>query len=262
MIIDGHSHVSFPVHKHIELMDRAGVDKTILFTTMVHPETAINFGDLQTEMQRLDKIIRGDVSAAVKARRNAIKELKSAVTAYPDRYIGFGPVPVGLTDQETNTYIEEQVVSNGFVGLGEFTLPSGAISKLRPILQASRNYGNLPLWIHAFNPLVLKDINEIAQLAVEFSDVPIIVGHLGGSNWRETITFVKEIANLYIDISAYFSTLVLKIAINELPHKCIFGVDLPYGDLELSINAVKRLSDSEVVLNLILGENMASLLKL
>jgi len=63
---------------------------------------------------------------------------------------------------------------------------------------------------------------------------------LGGSNWLGTIELVKIVPNLYWDISAYFSILVLKMAINEFPSKYIFGVDMPYGDLQLAIDAVKK----------------------
>lgn len=38
MIIDSHAHVVLPVEKHIEMMDSSGIDKTILFSTLVHPE--------------------------------------------------------------------------------------------------------------------------------------------------------------------------------------------------------------------------------
>ena len=242
-------------------MDKAGVDKTVLFSTLVHPEIATDFSGLQKEMQRLNEIIGGQANTAMAARLASIKEQKKTIDLYPTRFIGFGAVPLTLnTEDAVNEYIEKQVVGNGFVGLGEFTLPSGSIKLLRPIFKASTNYGNLPLWIHAFNPLILQDIKEIAQLAKEFPSVPVIIGHLGGSNWLETIELVKVIPNLYLDISAYFSTLVLKMAINELPSKCIFGVDMPYGDLQLALDAVRKLSNDDQIVQAVLGENILTLL--
>jgi predicted TIM-barrel fold metal-dependent hydrolase len=108
----------------------------------------------------------------------------------------------------------------------------------------------------------LQDIKEIVQYAKDFPSVPVILGHLGGSNWLETVELVKTVSNLYLDISAYFSTLVLKMTINELPSKCIFGVDMPYGDLQLALDAVKKLSNSDKIADAVLGENVAALLKL
>jgi len=212
MIIDGHSHVILPTEKHIELMDEVGVDKTLLFYTSVHPETATDFSGLKKEMQLLNEIIGGKTSAAVDARQIGLRQQKEAIQRYPTRFIGFGSVPLSLqTANEIGEYIEKEVIGNGYVGFGEFTLPSGAMKLLKPIFEASTDFGSLPLWIHAFNPLDLQDINKIAQYAKEFSSVPIIIGHLGGSYWLETIDLVKAIPNLYLDVSAYFSTLVLKM---------------------------------------------------
>ncbi len=123
-------------------------------------------------------------------------------------------------------------------------------------------FGKLPIWIHAFNPLILQDIKEIAELSKAFPDIPVILGHMGGSNWLTAIELAKEIPNLYLDTSAYFSTLVLKIAVNELPLKCIFGVDMPYGDLELSKEAIKKVCSESYIANAVLGDNIANLLKL
>ncbi|WP_297420689.1 amidohydrolase family protein [Clostridium sp.] len=262
MIIDGHSHVNLPVNDHIELMNRSGVDKTILFSTTIHPEKADNLESLKNEMKILNSIVSGEKKYSSDIRLKSANELNTIVQAHPDRYIGFGSVPMGLNSNDTSTYIQENVIKNNFVGLGEFTLPSGKIKTLVPIFEASRNFGKLPIWIHAFNPLVLQDIIEIAELGKAYPEIPIIMGHMGGSNWLTAIELSKEIPNLYLDTSAYFSTLVLKIAINEIPLKCIFGVDMPYGDLQLSIETIKKLSKDQYVTNAVLGENVAKLLNI
>ncbi len=44
---------------------------------------------------------------------------------------------------------------------------------------------------------------------------------MGGSNWLETIGIIKWNPNMYLDTSASFSTLALKIVIKELPDKVI-----------------------------------------
>lgn len=73
---------------------------------------------------------------------------------------------------------------------------------------------------------------------------------------------VKETPNLFLDTSAYYSTFVLRTVINELPEKCIFGVDRPFGDLALSIEAILKVSESQSVARAVLGENMAQLLEI
>ncbi|GFZ30230.1 amidohydrolase [Clostridium zeae] len=262
MIIDGHSHVILPVEKHIKIMDEAGVDKTILFSTSIHPEVVVNLEDLKREMKKLNDIVSGKGNSMIQVRNKSIRELTNVIQAYPSRYVGFGNVPIGLSENDTNLYIEENIVNNKLVGIGELTPASGHIKVLKPIFQASSDLGSLPIWIHAFNPLVLEDIKEVAELCKAYPSVPVILGHMGGSNWMTAIELAKEMENLYLDTSAYFSTLVLKIAINELPLKCIFGVDMPYGDLQLSIEAVKKVSNGAYVANAVLGDNIARLLKI
>ncbi|APQ99898.1 amidohydrolase family protein [Clostridium botulinum] len=262
MIIDGHSHVILPAEKHIEIMDKAGVDKTILFSTTIHPERTDTLEGLKKEMKILNKITSGERNSFLDAKYKSIYELKQVIEKYPNKYIGFGSVPVGLNQNDTNSYIEENIVKNKFAGIGEFTLPSGQIKTLATIFESSMIFGKLPIWIHAFNPLILQDIKEIAELSKAFPDIPVILGHMGGSNWLTAIELAKEIPNLYLDTSAYFSTLVLKIAVNELPLKCIFGVDMPYGDLELSKEAIKKVCSESYIANAVLGDNIANLLKL
>lgn len=72
---------------------------------------------------------------------------------------------------------------------------------------------------------------------------------------------VKEIPNLYLDTSAYYSTFVLGIVINELPEKCIFGVDRPFGDLVLSKEAILKVAKTASIADAVLGGNIERLLK-
>ena len=52
MIIDNHQHLILPTELQIEQMNKAGVDKAILFTTTPHPEKA------KTPQKRPPKKIR------------------------------------------------------------------------------------------------------------------------------------------------------------------------------------------------------------
>ena len=261
MIIDGHSHVVLPVEKHIALMDEAGIDKTVLFSTLIHPEKAADMEHLKAEMSALNEIITGKRNAG-EARVKAMEELNAAIRQYPARFVGFGNIPVGLSYDDTAAYVQKYVVGAGHIGLGEFTMGSGQIGLLDVVFQAAASFGNLPIWIHAFNPLLLKDIQEVRALAGKYPDVPVILGHMGGSFWMESIEFVKQTPNLYMDLSAYFSTLVLKIAILEAPLKVIYGVDLPYGDLLLARQGIERVCTDASVRACVLGENIGELLGL
>lgn len=198
----------------------------------------------------------------VDIRKKSVSELVNAIREYPNRYIGFGAVPAGLDLETTLQYVDEIIQKNNLAGMGEFTLGSGQIHLLKNIFRASQEFNNLPIWIHAFFPLTFQDIKDISELAKEYPKTPVILGHLGGSNWLDTVELVKEISNLYFDTSAYYSTFVLASIINEVPEKCFFGVDHPFGDLQLSKNAILKFAKTTAIANAVLGENIARLLNI
>ncbi len=261
MIIDSHAHVVLPTAEHLLLMDEAGIDKTILFSTTIHPEKAKTLDAYQLELNQLYKIISGEVNA-VEARIASIEEQRKIIEQYPSKFYGFGSVPVGLSYEDSSEWIEKYIVSNKFLGLGEFTLAPGQVSLLEPVFQASQAFRNLPLWIHAFWPLTLTDVKAIFELAKKYPTVPVIIGHLGGTNWLEVIKMAKETDNVYVDLSASFAAVALKMVIIELPDRCLFSSDLPYGDLVAAKFSIERACKHDAIQKQILGENIARLLKL
>lgn len=262
MVIDGHSHVTLPVERHIRRMDEAGVDKTVLFSTVFHPELAKNEAEVRESMQFLNDLLAGKKGSMVEARKNAVAELTDAIRRYPARFIGFGAVPVGLDAAATLRFVEQNIRANHLAGIGEFTLGNGQVPLLEPVFRASDALGGLPLWVHGFFPLDLHDLSTLFALARQYPRVPVIIGHLGGNNWLETVDAVKTTPNLYLDLSAYYSTFVLGTVIHALPEKCFFGVDMPYGDLQLAIDAVCKVADDAPRARAVLGENIARLLGL
>lgn len=262
LVIDGHSHVTLPIEKHIALMNEAGIDKTILFRTNIHPELRSDEIGIKEEMAKLMNILSGDPSIVQKYGNTANEELFSIVQKHPDRFYCFGMISLDMELPDMVEGIRQQVDKHHILGLGEFSLASGSIPKMENVFKASAQTVNLPIWIHCFNPLVLKDIQQIEGLAQKYPSVPVIIGHSGGSNWLETIDIVKRNANMYIDISASFSSLVLKIIIEELPDKTFYGVDYPYGDMWIIRKMIERVCADKNIQSKVLGENIANLLKL
>ena len=87
MIIDGHSHLTFPVESHIDLMDQAKIDKTVLFSTSLHPETAKNAQEFKEAILYLHDLLAGNKESLVEARQKAIHELMQAIQCYPDQFV-------------------------------------------------------------------------------------------------------------------------------------------------------------------------------
>lgn len=263
MIIDSHEHLMLPIEMQIEKLNQAGVDKAILFSTVPHPERAKNLAELRGEMNILYKVLAG-VNNKEANRERMIKnnnELAMQMKKYPERFFGFGAVPLGMSEPETSSWIEENILSNEFKGIGEFTPGSDEqIRQLEVIFQAVNNFSNLPIWVHTFNPVTISGIHILMELCEKYPSVPVIFGHMGGSNWIDVIDFAKSHKYVYLDLSAAFASIATRIAISELPERCLYSSDAPYGEPYLYRQLIEFVSPSQEVANMVLGNNILQLL--
>ncbi len=260
MIIDGHAHVILPVERHLTLMDAAGVERTILFSTRIHPERADNFDALEEELRILDEVLAGNRNNTINVYRRATAELAQVVQTYPECFTGFGSLPLSLTRDDAETWIREEVVAHGFRGLGEFTLAPGQIAQLEVVFELAGEFGNLPIWVHTLAPLRLEDIQELVALSRRYMHVPLILGHLGGLHWRDTLRLAKENPQTYLDLSAVFTILAPAMAIRELPERTLFSSDAPYGSPLVARTIVEQATGSREIRERVLGGTIAQLL--
>lgn len=263
MIIDSHEHLMLPIEMQIEKLNQAGVDKAILFSTVSHPERAKNLAELRGEMNILYRVLAGANNKEAN-RKRMIKnnnELAMQMKKYPERFFGFGAVPLGMSEPETSSWIEENILSNEFKGIGEFTPGSDEqIRQLEVIFQAVNNFSNLPIWVHTFNPVTISGIHILMELCEKYPSVPVIFGHMGGSNWIDVIDFAKSHKYVYLDLSAAFASIATRIAISELPERCLYSSDAPYGEPYLYRQLIEFVSPSQEVANMVLGNNILQLL--
>jgi uncharacterized protein len=264
MIIDSHEHLMLPTEMQIKKLEKAGVDKAILFCTAPHPEKASTLEELKKEMGVLYKILAGSNSKEddLKRMRNNIQDLIEVIKKYPDKFYGFGSVPLELSLEETRNWINTYIVYNGLIGVGEFTPGSDEqIKQLETIFQALEKFPELPIWIHTFNPVSLNGIKILMEITKKHPKISVIFGHMGGYHWLDVIEFAKTVSNVYLDLSAAFSTLAVRMAVTELPNNCLFSSDAPYGEPLLSKQLVEYVSPSAEIKDKILGENILKLIK-
>jgi predicted TIM-barrel fold metal-dependent hydrolase len=262
MIVDSHQHVILQTVEQIRQMDKAGIDKTVLFATTPHPETARNLADFEREFTTLATVLGGkpDVQTRKEILKRTLRELREAVNGYPDRFLGFGPIPTGLDRAETNVWIEENILANGFKGIGEISPANGAAEGMESLFQASADHGGLPLWIHTFAPVAIDDILKIAALCKKYPTVPTVFGHMGGTNWLETLHLAKDLPNVWLDLSAVYTAYQPYYAMRELPERSLFSSDAPYGSPMLCRRMVEELSPAPEVTRLVLGGNALRLI--
>lgn len=265
MIIDSHQHVMLPPEKQVKLMEQAGLDKVILFFTTPHPEKARNYAEFKEEMTRLYQILGGKNSNKdnILRMKKGNEELLRSIKAYPDKFYGFGGLPLGLTLEENKSWIQNDILGNGLKGVGEFTLAQEEQMRgLEQIFQALEDFPSLPIWIHTFYPVTENGLKILMELTRKYPTVPVIFGHGGGYHWQMLLEVAKTCPNAYIDLSATFSTLAAKMLIAELPERCFYSSDAPYGDPELSRMMIEHMSPSQEIADQVLGLNIARLLQL
>lgn len=263
MIIDSHEHIMLPTEMQLKMMDEAGIDKTILFCTAPHPEQAASITEIETEMAALNKVLVGANSkeANIIRQKGNISDLISVIRAYPECFLGFGSVPLGMTLAETREWIQDCIISNSLLGVGEFTPGNEQqILQLDIVFQAIEATTICPMWVHTFSPVTMDGIKLLMELCEQHPQVPVIFGHLGGTNWIEVIKFAKTHRNVYLDLSAAFASIATKMALAELPKRCLFSSDAPYGEPYLYRELVEFVSPSKEIAKMALGDNLQELL--
>ncbi|MBF6172025.1 amidohydrolase family protein [Nocardia blacklockiae] len=257
MIIDAHSHVHDPVDQHIALLDEAGVDRAVLFMTRPHPERAANLAELRTEMDLLHKALAGQGESG---RETARHELDATLTTHPDRFIGFGSLP--LNDPDIGALVQHDIVDRGLHGIGELTPPPGEAALLEPVLRAASDHPGLPVVVHGAAPTTAADLRTLATLAHRHPQVPVVISQLGGPHWMQAIDLARQTPNLYLELSTTPIIFAIRLAITELPDRTLYGSDAPYGDPLLTRLAIERTTPSLQIRTLVLGETAHHLFRL
>lgn len=265
MVIDSHEHIMLPTEKQLDKMDKAGVDKVVLFCSAPHPEKANSLNELETEMNSLYKVLAGANSKEdnIKRLKTNIEDIVKVIRQYPNRFLGFGSVPLGLTVEETENWIDTLITCNSLYGVGEFTPGNEQqILQLETVFRALKNTRIYPVWVHTFNPVTIGGIRLLMNLCEKYPEIPVIFGHLGGSNWIDVIKFAKDHSNAYLDLSASFASIATRMALTELPERCLYSSDAPYGEPYLYKQLIEFVSPSPQITDMALGDNIAQLLNL
>lgn len=76
----------------------------------------------------------------------------------------------------------------------------------------------------------------------------------------DVISFAKEHKNVYLDLSAAFASIATKMALIELPEKCLYSSDAPYGEPYLYKQLIEFVSPNRETAKMALGENIMALL--
>ena len=78
----------------------------------------------------------------------------------------------------------------------------------------------------------------------------------------DVIKFAKGHDNVFLDLSAAFASIATKMALTELPERCLYSSDAPYGEPYLYRQLIEFVSLDKRAAEMALGENISRLLEL
>lgn len=237
MIVDIHNHVGIRVGRSqtgaelIKKMDRAGVDKSVIFSFVEQPD---------------DDFIAKEVAA------------------FPDRLIGFACVNPWMREEALNE-IERSVTELGLKGLKLHPLLHGAqmdnIELMGPIFEKCEKL-NIPIIAHSGDSVFSLPI-QFEEIAKVFPKVTLIMAHAGFmQSVGQARRAAKRCPNIILDMCAGTSVDIID-AVNEIgPERIVLGSDSPFTDVEVEMLKVKLAVSDPAVQKMIMGENAARILGL
>lgn len=175
--------------------------------------------------------------------------IQSAVRKYPDRFVGFFMLRrVGITGREAADYVEKWLGEAEFKGVGECILDlfrikghsdsiPEALNELRLLMDVIRKK-KVPILFHTgfsgtntgrfVKSLAWRDPLALDEIAGEYWDVPIIIGHTGGQYPpydMNALMMAYEHENIYLETSKS-RTDVIEKAVSEIgASRILFGTD-------------------------------------
>ncbi|MFC2013417.1 amidohydrolase family protein [Chloroflexota bacterium] len=201
----------------IEDMDEAGVDKVLAFSG-ASPST--------------------DYSAKNDGVAEAIKK-------YPDRIMGFCWINPHFGPEASVKAIDRYIKELGFRGIKlnppiDWFYPTNE-ALLFPIMDKAREY-KVPVLFHCGDS-VMASPTLVAELASHYTDVPIILGHMGLFDGVKQATIAaKKADNLFLETSIctwmdhFFGPAVKSVG----PSKLVYGSDHPYNPFGLEIDKLVK----------------------
>ncbi len=226
--------------------------------------------------------------------------IQAAVRKYPKRFVGFCCWKMGSTGMEAAEFVQKWLREPEFKGVGEAlikkflikgkveTIPA-ALKELRMAMDVIRQK-KIPILFHTgfagsppigsvAAPLSWADPLSLDEIAMEYRDVPIIIGHTGGHYPPydvNALMMAYQYENIYLDTSKSRTDIIEKAVFEIGSSRMIFGTDWvreephPIGPTserptklyEWNINIIERAKISDQDKENIFYKNFRSLLRL
>lgn len=211
----------------------------------------------------VDRIFVTHVTALYYAMREGNDLLGKDLARYGDRLIGYVTVPTHRLAHKACDEIRRCVEKYGMRGVKMYSHPESPITEASstPIIELATEL-NMPVLGH-FTP------EECDVLMQRVPEAPIVMAHMGGQpyakgNWHLAVETAKKHPRLILDTaSSQIDNGMLEYAVAEVgPERVHFGSDMPLLDPWVQRAKIEGADISDDAKKMIMGENLARLLRL
>jgi predicted TIM-barrel fold metal-dependent hydrolase len=251
LIIDAHVHIGsldtrsshfgsvpriFSADDMIALMDRNGVDKVV----------ANPLGHMLNDKDFEEKN----------------NEIVTAAKKYPDRIVPFTKVNPWL---ENGLQLFERAIREwGCKGLKLHPITDSFQANddmVFPFIERAAKF-KIPVQIHSHQPGSQPAL--IGDLADRFPEVTFIMAHMGMNLYKDAIFVARLFKNVILETSAQpWTHRICKLAVEQIgPNRLVWGSDAPLHHQEIEMKKVIMSALNEEEKKMVLGENIAHILKL
>jgi len=238
----GHGVASFLGEDLVHNLDEVGLDCAVAFP----------LGAPYTDYSESNKIIAEEVAK------------------YPQRIIGFCRINPNFGPQATAKSLDHCLGTLRLKGIKphpeiEFFDPNEE-ALMEPVYDAARRYG-VPIIFHTGMSSKAAPA-VIAELAARYRDVPVILGHMGVSEYvKQAVAVARQHDNIYLETSVVgWMPLLLEAFRGVGTSKLLFGSDHPYTPLpmerdKIAVHVAREAKLTEDDLRKVFAANLLSLLQ-
>ncbi len=207
-----------------------------IYDTHTHIGTARHSGRVQTADQLLAAMDRFGVDRSVAIPFPVVEDYRAqhdeigrAALAHPDRLVGACCIPPFIAETDFADEVRRCVERWGFRALKlqpQYQALNPISSRSDFLFEAAEEHG-LPVIVHTGTGVPFSLPSLYILKARRFPDVPIILGHAGGSVYmHECIVAASICSNVYVEISSLMPHHVLELAAHVPSNRLLAGSDI------------------------------------
>ncbi|WP_144660668.1 amidohydrolase family protein [Paenarthrobacter nicotinovorans] len=260
MMIDIHAHVTADFDSYRQRAEEAGVTRPVLLSTSVHPENAATLAEVRAEFDSLAQLLDGADTPDALYKRSQ-QEVLGALAVWPEA-VTMRKIPLEWDYTRILAAAGDAVADPRTVGFGEVTPAGGQGALIEAVVRASAETAAgrpLPVLTHGIAPNNADDLRAYAAVATRYPQVPVIIGAFGGLNSMLAVDLAIQHTNVYLDLSSALQLFVVRAALKELPDRCLFGSNTPYGDVLAARDTIEAATKDRAVRSRALKQNAQEL---